>query len=193
MIFSINTLIDNGTGMKYNTKEEFMNELSMMIDDCITNGGTCFNIAVNSDATCFYKDESNIEPISLDDVPSISNNLNDNEYVTFTDIKDGIAKLEDLLNPEFIHTSELAVKKADIMPQEVPDNLPSAEEYQKRSEKYAKEYIDVTMRQYSEPRYLCPTCQAGGMCRDEHLTLLSYPPKYKYVCNKCGYIDYKSI
>lgn len=38
MKFGIYTMIDNGSGMKYSAKEEFLNELSRMIDDCEANG-----------------------------------------------------------------------------------------------------------------------------------------------------------
>ena len=92
----------------------------------------------------------------------------------------------DLLKTESVDNIDAEVIKiADIMPQEVPDNLPTTEEYSKRSEEYAREFIKIASRQYSEPCYLCPLCQAGGMCRDETVNLLSYPPHYKYVCNKC--------
>lgn len=55
--FTIETLNDNGSGMKYASKEEFMKELSLMVDDCIANGGTFFDVQVDSDANCFYEDE----------------------------------------------------------------------------------------------------------------------------------------
>lgn len=54
--FTIETLNDNGSGMEYKTKEEFLNEVSAMIDDCIANGGTFFDIQVDSDVSCFYKE-----------------------------------------------------------------------------------------------------------------------------------------
>lgn len=59
--FTIGTLNDNGSGMKYKTKEEFLNEINLMIDDCIANGGTYFDIQVDSDASCFYKDKGDDE------------------------------------------------------------------------------------------------------------------------------------
>ena len=46
--FTIETLNDNGSGMEYTSKEEFMKELGLMIDDCIANGGTFFDIQVDS-------------------------------------------------------------------------------------------------------------------------------------------------
>ena len=57
MEFTITTLNDNGSGMKYNTKEEFLKEISLMIDDCIANGGTFFDVQVDSDASCFYQED----------------------------------------------------------------------------------------------------------------------------------------
>lgn len=51
--FSIYTENDNGSGMEYSTKEDFLHELSMMIDDCLENGGTFFQVSVDSDASCF--------------------------------------------------------------------------------------------------------------------------------------------
>lgn len=129
------------------------------------------------------------------DTPLVAVDTNNecHQYTSFKDIKDSITKLEDLLDPEQIQTGDLAIKKSDIMPQEVPDNLPSSEDYQKRSEEYANEHFKINMMQYSGPHYRCPMCQEGGMCRDETVSLLSYPPKHKYVCNKCNFVDYKNI
>ena len=59
--FIIGTLNDNGSGMKYKTKKEFLNEISLMIDDCIKNGGTFFDVQVDSDASCFYDNKNNEE------------------------------------------------------------------------------------------------------------------------------------
>ncbi len=59
MKFTIMTISDNGSGMKYFTKEAFLKEVGLMIDDCIANGGTYFNIDVEADASCFYNDEEN--------------------------------------------------------------------------------------------------------------------------------------
>jgi hypothetical protein len=55
--FTITTINDNGSGMKYSTKEELMKEISLMIDDCITNGGTRFDVTVDSDVSCFLIDD----------------------------------------------------------------------------------------------------------------------------------------
>ena len=44
---------DEGSGMKYHDKEDFLKEISLMIDDCIANGGTIFEASVYSDASCF--------------------------------------------------------------------------------------------------------------------------------------------
>ena len=55
--FTIETLNDNGSGMEYTSKEEFMKEISLMIDDCIANGCTFFDIQVDCDVSCFCTDE----------------------------------------------------------------------------------------------------------------------------------------
>lgn len=57
MRFSIYTTNDNGSGMLYSNKEEFLNELSLMIDDCIANGGSYFSVEVDTDASCFDCDD----------------------------------------------------------------------------------------------------------------------------------------
>ena len=59
MMFYIQTMNDSGSGMKYKTKEEFMKEIGLMIDDCIANGGTFFSVDVDADASCFYQGEDN--------------------------------------------------------------------------------------------------------------------------------------
>lgn len=54
MQFEIYTMSDNGSGMVYQTKEEFLHELSLMIDDCISNGGRYFTAHIDAGASCFY-------------------------------------------------------------------------------------------------------------------------------------------
>ena len=66
MKFFIQTLNDNGSGMKYYTKEECLKEIGLMIDDCIANGGTFISFDVDAGASCFYNDEEN-EDCSEDD------------------------------------------------------------------------------------------------------------------------------
>lgn len=61
MKFYINTLNDNGSGMKYKRKREFLDEISQMIDDCIENGGTYFDVHIDSDASCFYYDDDDYD------------------------------------------------------------------------------------------------------------------------------------
>lgn len=58
--FTIETTNDNGSGMSYGTKEEFLKEISLMIDDCIANGGTFFDIQVDSDASCFWQEDETV-------------------------------------------------------------------------------------------------------------------------------------
>lgn len=57
MKFYIETMNDNGSGMVYYTKEDFLNEISLMIDDCIANGCTLFDVQVDTDASCFYDEK----------------------------------------------------------------------------------------------------------------------------------------
>ena len=64
-------------------------------------------------------------------------------------------------------------------------DLPTAEEYQKSLEQF------VSNKEWSEPKYLCPKCEEGGMRRREDIVLDSYPPKRLYKCDKCGHIDYQ--
>ena len=45
---------DSGSGQEFNNKEDFLKELSLMIDDCEANGGTQFDVTVDADASCFY-------------------------------------------------------------------------------------------------------------------------------------------
>ena len=62
MEFTIYTLNDNGSGMEYYAKEEFLKEISLMIDDCVANGGTYFSINVDADASCFYIEKKETNP-----------------------------------------------------------------------------------------------------------------------------------
>lgn len=61
MKFYIETTNDNGSGMVYNTKEDFLKEISLMIDDCIANGGTFFDAQIDTDVSCFYNEENEEE------------------------------------------------------------------------------------------------------------------------------------
>lgn len=61
MNFFISSINDNGSGMKYSTKEELLHELSLMIGDCIENGGSFMEITVDADASCFYIPEEEDE------------------------------------------------------------------------------------------------------------------------------------
>ena len=58
MLFTIETLNDNGSGIAYTTKEAFLKEISLMIDDCIANGGTFFDVQVDADVSCFFNEEN---------------------------------------------------------------------------------------------------------------------------------------
>ena len=53
MKFTIETLNDNGSGMLYISKDDFLREIVKEIDDCIANGGSWFDVQVDSDASVF--------------------------------------------------------------------------------------------------------------------------------------------
>lgn len=59
MDFLIETLYDNGSGMKYSTEEDFIHEIKSMIKDCKANGGTRFDVSVDTDASCFIDNDDN--------------------------------------------------------------------------------------------------------------------------------------
>ena len=48
---------ENGSGMKFSNKEEFLRELALMIDDCEANGGSFFSVEVYADASCYSEVE----------------------------------------------------------------------------------------------------------------------------------------
>lgn len=60
--------------------------------------------------------------------------------------------------------------------------LPTKEQYEA--------YKKIQIQEYSEPKYQCPECKNGGMCRDESTIFLSFPAMNKYKCNRCGYVDF---
>ena len=53
------------------------------------------------------------------------------------------------------------------------------------------EYAYIGQNQWSEPKFVCPNCNEGGMCKDLTTILTSNPPSFKYQCNKCGHVTYK--
>ena len=61
MEFTIFTLNDNGSGMEYHNKEDFLREVSLLVEDFIANGGTHFSITVDADVSCFYNHKNGNE------------------------------------------------------------------------------------------------------------------------------------
>lgn len=61
MIFTTMSVWDNGSGCAYYTKEKFIEEISAMIDDCIANGGTHFDVEITTDASCYSTEEKSEE------------------------------------------------------------------------------------------------------------------------------------
>lgn len=52
--FRLKTLNDNGTGMKYNSKKELMDNISKLIDEYIASGMTYFDIDLSCDEESLY-------------------------------------------------------------------------------------------------------------------------------------------
>lgn len=48
MNFYIGTLNDNGSGIAYNSKEEFIQRISNIIDNAIANGDDFFDVQISS-------------------------------------------------------------------------------------------------------------------------------------------------
>ena len=48
----------DGSKIKYTDIERFINEIRIQIRDCIDNGGTYYSVTVDSDASCYSKDET---------------------------------------------------------------------------------------------------------------------------------------
>ena len=69
-------------------------------------------------------------------------------------------------------------------------NLPTESEFDD-SNKALLEYIKIIQDQWTEPKFICPKCNKGGMCKDLTKVLTTMPPSFKYRCYKCGYITYK--
>lgn len=46
---------------------------------------------------------------------------------------------------------------------------------------------------WSEPKFDCPECGGGGMCKNNMVVLTSIPPQYEYRCNKCGHVEYLEV
>ena len=61
----------------------------------------------------------------------------------------------------------------------------SKEEYIKQNKWYAE-----ILKTYSEPKFECPKCKIGGMCKRLDVVLTTYPEQYVYECNKCDHIEY---
>ena len=57
MKFTIETLHDNGSGMRYSTREEFIAEINRMIDDAEVKGFKYFDAQIDCDVSTFYEVE----------------------------------------------------------------------------------------------------------------------------------------
>lgn len=66
------------------------------------------------------------------------------------------------------------------------NNLPNKDSYFKsRMDSYT--FVDGIGCQYSEPCFKCPKC-GGKVRKNLGMVLTSYPPQYRYECDKCDYV-----
>lgn len=71
---------DSGSGQEFNSKEAFLHELALMIDDCEANGGTQFDVTVDADASCFHipSDDDDPDPeTTIKELVGFATTLND--------------------------------------------------------------------------------------------------------------------
>lgn len=101
-------------------------------------------------------------------------------------------KADPNMTDAFTYTRNAYLNYLDQLPKNVPDDLMDADQYESLSGDACNRFLELN-KKYSEPKYKCPKCAVGGMCRDNQKVLTSYPPKYKYVCNACGNVEYKYI
>lgn len=60
----------------------------------------------------------------------------------------------------------------------------SMEEYIRQHEERNLKVLHGT---YSKPKFECPKCKVGGMCKRLDVVLTTYPVQFCYECNNCGY------
>lgn len=65
--------------------------------------------------------------------------------------------------------------------------LPTEAEFDNAYEGYAI----INQAQWSEPKFICPNCNEGGMRKDLTTICTSIPPSFRYECNKCGHVTFK--
>lgn len=68
----------------------------------------------------------------------------------------------------------------------IHSSLPTKEEWLKTHEHNS--FINTC--EFSEPKFKCPKCADGGMCKNLSIVLTSNPPKYLYECFICGHVEY---
>lgn len=68
--------------------------------------------------------------------------------------------------------------------------LPTESEFDKAN-KGLLDYSVTNQTQWSEPKFVCPSCNAGGMRKDLTTICTSIPPSFKYQCTNCGHVTYK--
>ena len=64
-------------------------------------------------------------------------------------------------------------------------DLPSKDEFVSMN----SEVYNILNNVWSEPKYKCEKC-GGNVRKNLKIILASLPPKYEYVCDNCGNVDY---
>ena len=68
------------------------------------------------------------------------------------------------------------------------NSLSSLEEYIKNNDHIQKQ-VSGMIQDFSEPKYKCPKC-GGSVRKNLTMVLTSLPPKYRYECDQCDYVDF---
>ena len=64
------------------------------------------------------------------------------------------------------------------------------EEYIQQNFDAANNLLEHGNEKLSPPKFDCPKCKVGGMCKELSFVLTTCPPQYQYTCNNCGHVDY---
>lgn len=76
---------------------------------------------------------------------------------------------------------------------EIVNGITSEESPMISMEEYIEQHEDIQQFVFStlsKPKFECPKCKVGGMCKRLDIVLTSYPAQYQYECNKCGHVEY---
>lgn len=100
MNFFIST--ENGSGMSYNSKEDFLKEMDRMVFDCMENGGTFMDLSISADASCFAPSQEDLmqKVVETWSLSSYNEGTDDQLDYYINERKAGIGDLAYLYNHE---------------------------------------------------------------------------------------------